>query len=630
MKIGVRIGLSFCIILVFFIAVSLFSLSIFSQSKQSFFDYSKVSSEAVAILEVDRKVSELQRVILAYSHTGHSGVISRAKKSYDDLIHDLSSIQSRIGDEGNLNILGSMIKTLKGFGENIDALAETRGKRDHLVNERMASLATDRSTLVGELQNIVEIREDITVSHKIHLINEQMLIAQVNATYFLGNRRHANKQQAINALAVAKRHVDELYRYEEESGNIIPRQLIRSLADNISSYENVFFQAVLATRNYLFLVNVVMAGETNEFATLSHRLKTSTVSLLDSFTESTKDRLNKARATTTFVTFGAIVIGFLLALFISRSISHPIGRIADTFSDLVAGKSDAGIPGLERRDEIGQLAKAANVFKDMNEQTQIILKESQALSRELHLRESELKVRTVSLQKSNDELDDFAYVASHDLKSPLRAIDNLCKWVIEDCSEVLPDDSKEHLNKMQQRVKRMENLLSDLLKYSRVGRVDVAVESISVENLVRGVVELINKPKGFIVVISENLPSITTQVSPLQQVFLNLLTNAIKYNDKDTGLVNITSQALSDDLVEFSVSDNGPGIDPKFHERIFQMFQTLNPRDIIESSGMGLAIIKKVVEGQGGQITVTSALGEGSVFTFTWPSNMIINHEIIE
>jgi light-regulated signal transduction histidine kinase (bacteriophytochrome) len=263
----------------------------------------------------------------------------------------------------------------------------------------------------------------------------------------------------------------------------------------------------------------------------------------------------------------------------------------------------------------------------MNEITEKILADSQALANELQLRESQLESQTAALQKSNDELDNFAYIASHDLKSPLRAIDNLSKWIEEDCEDILPDESREHLTKMQDRIKRMEGLLSDLLNYSRVGRVDVAIEKVDVTTLVENAAELINKPEKLIINISEDLPEITTQVSPLQQVFLNLLTNAIKYSDKDEIVIDVSSQTLNEYFVEFSVSDNGPGIDPKFHERIFQMFQTLQSRDVIESSGMGLAIIKKVIEGQGGEIEVKSALGEGATFTFSWPLNNTNNNE---
>lgn len=625
MKISVRIGLSFLILLGIFIATSLFSLHIFSQSKNSFLNYSTVSSEAVAILNIDRQVSELQRVILLYSNTGNNALIVREKKSYRTLANNLSLFKESIDDEENIALLERMTKTLDGYGENIDALIETRSRRDFLVNMSMKSLSTDRSNLIKEALVIAENNGDTSTLKNIRLMNEQLLIAQVNAISFLSDRKYSYEKAAKNALLLAKNYASEILIASINSKQL--HALMNTLIENISTYEDSFYQAILATRDFLFLVNVVMSGEASEFSTLSLKLKTSTLSTLDVLTESTKERLNVARKTTVWVTIGEIGLGFVLAFLISQSISRPIQKIAETFERLVDGQHDTTIPGLSRGDEIGQLAIAANVFKQMNEKTEKILGESQALTNRLQLRENELKDRTKLLQKSNDELDNFAYIASHDLKSPLRAIDNLCTWVVEDCEDILPDESREHLKTMKQRVTRMENLLSDLLKYSRVGHAEVEIETIDVKKLVENTVELINMPDTFCVKISDDLPKITTQVSPLQQVFLNLLTNAVKYGDKNNGLIEIASKHIDENFVEFSVADNGPGIESKFHQRIFQMFQTLHSRDVIESSGMGLAIIKKVIEGQGGEITIASTLGAGSVFTFSWPSNITGNKE---
>jgi signal transduction histidine kinase len=617
MKVGMRVGLGFVVMLGVFIATSFFSLGIFNQSETSFVNYSTVSAEAVAILDIDRQVSELQRVILAYSNTGNAAAVARAKKSHHALVNNLSLINSSIDNQINIAILQSMMKILASFGENIDALVGASKRRSQLIDVSMAALVVDRSRQITELKNIAESRGDTKNLYNIYVINEQLLLAQVNATLFLANRKYTLQQAVKTSVALAKSHADQLYRSTGASAE--SQALAKALADNISAYEKVFYQAVQATRDYLFLVNVVMAGEASEFSTLSTRLKVSTLSILDSFTQSTKQRFGEARKTTALVIAIAIAIGFVLAFLIGRSISKPIREIAQTFEQLVLDKHDAEIPGLNRGDEIGQLANAANVFKEMNERTKKILQESQRLSSALCLRENELEERSLSLQKSNDELDNFAYIASHDLKSPLRAIDNLSKWIVEDCADILPVESLEHLNKMQQRVKRMETLLSDLLNYSRVGRVDVVVEAVNVVNLVEDVVALIDKPQAFVVNVSDSLPEITTQVSPLQQVFLNLFTNAIKYSDKQEGVIDVSSQPLSEGFVQFSVADNGPGIEAKYHQRIFQMFQTLTPRDVIESSGMGLAIIKKVVEGQGGEITVESELGQGCVFSFSWP-----------
>jgi len=626
MKIGVRVGLSFFVILSIIIATSIFNLEIFSQSEESFFNYSKVSSEAVAILDIDRQVSELQKVILAYSNTGNHGMIVRAKESHKILLNSLTEFQSSITNEDSLKLLNNMIKKLESYGEYIDALAESREQRDRLIDESMILLADDSTILIIGLKEIARIGDDTNVLEQTHLISEHLLKARMDAISFLGNRRYSFQKSSINSLSLAKEKTIEL----SQSGipSVELNSLLQILLENISTYEKFFYQVIQATRDYLFLVNVVMAGEATEFTTLSMTLKNSTLSTLDLFTESTKERLDEARKITSYVTTVAITIGIILAFLISQSLSRPIREISETFEKLVCGKHDTEIPGLYRGDEIGQLATAANVFKQMNERTKEILEKSQALADELRLRENQLKDRTTSLQKSNDELDSFAYVASHDLKSPLRGIDNLCQWIKEDCGNILPEESRDHLDKMQQRVNRMENLLSGLLNYSRVGRIDVEVEKINTIELVKNVVELINKPEKFIIHISESLPEITTQILPLQQVFLNLITNAINYRDKEDGFVKVTSKRLNEDFVEFSVTDNGPGIDPQFHERVFQMFQTLQPRDVIESSGMGLAIIKKVIEGQGGQIILESTLGKGCVFKFTWPLNTIINNKV--
>jgi signal transduction histidine kinase len=627
MKIGIRIGLSFLVILTIFIATSVFNLNIFSQSETSFSNYSKVSSDAIAIFDIDQQVSELQQIILIYSNTGNKTLIKRAQKTHQTLLNNLYDMQAYITHSESLVILDGMRKELEEYGDNITALVDAREQRDRLIDESLLSLANNGFRIIKELKVIAPTESNIDVVKQVYAISEHLLTAQVNAVSFLGNRQYSLQRNAKNALKQAKETAIALSQSADSSTEL--KVLSQTLTENIVAYENVFHQTLQATRSYLSLINVVMSGEAAEFTAQSQRLKNSTLSTLELLTESTKERLNSAQETTYLVTLIAIAIGFALAFLTSQSLSRPIRNIADTFEKLVNGNHNTVIPGLNRGDEIGQLANAANVFKARNERTEEILKESQALSKELQLHENQLKAQTTALQKSNDELDNFAYVASHDLKSPLRAIDNLAIWLREDCGDILPEDSLEHLDKMQQRIKRMEGLLADLLEYSRIGRVEVTIEKVDLSQLLDDVVHLINKPENFMINMSDSLPEITTRVSPLKQVFLNLLTNAIKYNDKEEGSIDVTSQVLNDGFIAFSVSDNGPGIDPKFHKRIFEMFQTLQSKDLVESSGMGLAIIKKVVEGQGGEISIKSALGEGSVFTFSWPLNNTNKHEAI-
>ena len=232
--------------------------------------------------------------------------------------------------------------------------------------------------------------------------------------------------------------------------------------------------------------------------------------------------------------------------------------------------------------------------------------------------EQAIQQYAADLERSNRDLDQFAYSASHDLKSPLRAIDNLAQWIAEDAGALLPAPTRADLELMQQRIKRMERLLDDLLAYSRVGRgASHKLETVETGALVREVLALLCPPETFTVEVRP-LPTLTTHRAPLEQVFRNLIGNAIKHHDRRDGRVEVSSRDAGA-FVELTIRDDGPGIPPEFHAQVFLMFQTLKPRDQVEGSGMGLALVKKIVENQRGQITLESAIGQGATFRFSWP-----------
>jgi signal transduction histidine kinase len=215
-------------------------------------------------------------------------------------------------------------------------------------------------------------------------------------------------------------------------------------------------------------------------------------------------------------------------------------------------------------------------------------------------------------------LEDFAYVASHDLKAPLRGIDNAAKWLEEDLHG-LSDESRTMLELMRSRINRMEKLLDDLLTYSRTGRDETVVRETNVEDMIGNIIEVLGPPAHIKVRVEGELPIIVTASAQLEQVLRNLINNAIKHHDKQNGEV-VISGGRSGDLLEFVVRDDGPGILPEFHGKIFQLFQTLKRRDGVEGSGMGLAVVKKLVEQQNTTITVHSqGDGKGAEFRFRWP-----------
>jgi len=232
--------------------------------------------------------------------------------------------------------------------------------------------------------------------------------------------------------------------------------------------------------------------------------------------------------------------------------------------------------------------------------------------------EAELAELLAALERSNEELDKFAYVASHDLKAPLRVIDNAAGWLEEDLADVLTEDTRESLDMLRGRVRRMERLLDDLLAHSRIGRDGGEATVVSGAELADTLRGLLNLPEGMQLHVSDAFRRIEVQTMPVTTILLNLLSNAVKHHDRTDGNIWLDAAEVEQGL-ELSVADDGPGIAPEYHERIFEMFQTLRPRDEVDGSGLGLAMVRKYAAIAGGRINVTSDGGRGTRFTLLWP-----------
>jgi signal transduction histidine kinase len=236
---------------------------------------------------------------------------------------------------------------------------------------------------------------------------------------------------------------------------------------------------------------------------------------------------------------------------------------------------------------------------------------------ESELNSVELNKAMETVQTVNKELDTFTYAVSHDLKAPLRAISNLANWLEEDLADIIPQDSIEKLRLMKNRVSRMEQLIQGLLEYSRVGRHELVKESLEVNEMLGEITDNYKEHNTRFNVE----PSLSICEYPkldMLQVFSNLISNAIKYNDKPQPEISIYHRQLPG-FTEYTVEDNGPGIDKIYLETIFEIFQRLETQDKIEGTGIGLALVKKIIEENGGSIRVESTRGAGSKFIFTVP-----------
>lgn len=295
-----------------------------------------------------------------------------------------------------------------------------------------------------------------------------------------------------------------------------------------------------------------------------------------------------------YLTMISVVAGTLIAAFIAYYISSRIVKMVKMANAIAAGDYQVHINEIGKSD-LSQLAAALNeVAKILDKNFSLLIKQK-------------------------DELDQFAHTVSHDIRGPLRGVDNAIKWIEDDHSLDLPPKVNEYLAIIKGRVNRAENLIRGILTYARVGKEESVKENLHIRELLDDVMEYNIQPRiGITLVASSDLPLLYTERLPLLQIFTNLVGNAFKHHDKEKGEVKVYHKNKGE-FYEFFVEDDGPGIEVIYHERIFEMFQTLKDKEVFESTGIGLTIVKKILRDRKLEVNMYSEPGKGSTFSFTWP-----------
>ncbi|BAU62707.1 multi-sensor hybrid histidine kinase [Stanieria sp. NIES-3757] len=285
---------------------------------------------------------------------------------------------------------------------------------------------------------------------------------------------------------------------------------------------------------------------------------------------------------------------------------------------LETGADDYLIKPFSARELLARVEATLKLYR-VRQQAQLKL---EAKARELSELNHSLEHINNQLSQRNQELNRFTYIVSHDLKAPLRAIANLSTWIEEDLAEQLPEENQNQMELLRQRVQLMEALIDGLLQYSRIGRIEVRAEKINLAQLLTEVIDSLTPPATFMIQIKSLIHTMTAKRLLLFQVFSNLISNAIKHHHRDDGIIEI-SAIETKDYYQFAVADDGPGIAPEHHSRIFDIFQTLQPLKGKENTGIGLSIIKKIIDTEGGEIVLESDLNQGAIFRFTWPKQVL-------
>lgn len=310
--------------------------------------------------------------------------------------------------------------------------------------------------------------------------------------------------------------------------------------------------------------------------------------------ESTADFYETLRTTKSTLLGLSLTILAITVFVVRNVVEKQLNRRMTTLTESVNAIAEGNVEhpvAIDGKDEIGQMAKALEVFK--------------ATDRDL--------------RRSNRELEQFAYAASHDLKSPLTSIKTLAGWIEED-ADGLSEEAKENLDLLIRRIDRLATLQNDLLEFAKAGHSEEHIETLNIQEMIHSLCELLGAKSHFeITVLPQEPMVIRTNAVPLRQVMLNLINNAIKHHDKPNGVITITANLKHERLL-FEIEDDGPGIDPQYHKEVFGLFTTLAPKDKVEGSGLGLSLVQKLVERYNGSISIESPSGaRGCIFRCAWP-----------
>ncbi len=566
----------------------------------------------IQVKTLQTEVIDLQRNVLIYKQTGSQSAIERFNELLADLIRRLETLQSTQFDEQNqtqyLDYLQSMLEHLKAYRENFAQVVSSRKNRESLFQTNVLDALENIRNNIISFQNPVLIEQ----SEKI----ERLLLAAENAAFqYLASPDYQYiedfNQAILNLQLILKPFSDQ-------------ETLVETSVSLSSSIKTDFYRLTQLTTGYVFLINVVMTGSANEFLFVSRQLAELVEQQQANINLQTKTEANHILLKNLFLTAAAITITLFTALILGFRVLMPINSMSKIFRKLSSGEYVEKLPSIERKDEIGELAQAASVFQNKNEQTESLLKQAQKQNERHRQMNEELADAKIKAEQATESKSMFLANMSHEIRTPLNGVIGLLDLCLK---TDLNFQQKEYLSKALFSGQILMNVINDILDFSKIeaGKLDIESVNFSFNRLIESLlsnmsVRVKDKPVKIKLHVDPNLP-VQLKGDPIRisQVILNLTNNAIKFTERGYVQLSFAVEAdLQQDSILFkaSVEDTGIGMTEQQLSRIFNSFTQADGGTSRKygGTGLGLSIVKQLVELMNGEVHASSIPGQGTRF----------------
>lgn len=568
--------------------------------------------------ELENDVLDLQRNVLIYKETASQSVVSRFEILMNEIEQNLLQLEALSPDEVDAerykDYLSRMRSHLKDYEDNFGTVIEGRSRRQSVFEE---GLLTDINTILATLEDLqTRAKPDSEESTALAIVS-----------YHISKAQNASFQYLLTP------GIEQIsaFRIEIETARtIIPNalddpEIVSHTLAQLSKIESDLVQLTQVTRGYLFLVNVVMAGSANEFLFLAKELNQLVSQQLIRTNALVKNDVESAQERSDLFAAISVLVALVGALFFAYRVMLPIDAITDVFKKLAQGKSISSVPGLRRKDEIGQLAKAADVFHGKNLQTTELLAQSQDLNTKQELLNNALAQEKIRAEKATASKSIFLANMSHEIRTPMNGVIGLLDIVLR---SDLTSEQRNYLNKVSYSTQILMSLINDILDFSKIEAGKLHIEEVKFspnslfENMLANITARAQEKNLNIRFNCNPLIPANLYGDPLRisQVLLNLCTNAIKFTRNGSVTINADFEpcqgAKDPILLKVSVADTGIGMNPKQLDNIFDSFTQADGSTSRKfgGTGLGLSIVKQLTLLMGGQVSAESVENQGSVF----------------